>query len=228
MNDRQIHILVVDDEPPLTELLTMAMRLAGWEALPAHDGESAVKQARAVLPDAVVLDWMLPDMDGLQVLQRLRALSPTLPVLMLTAKDEVADRIAGLTAGADDYVTKPFSLEEIIVRMRGLLRRSGAAQAPPDSRLTLGDLVMDQDTHEVWRGGKPVQLTPTEFELLRFLLNNPRRVLSKTQILEHVWGYDFGGNSNVVELYVSYLRRKLGMQLIHTVRGAGYVVKPPR
>ncbi|SDI10857.1 two-component system, OmpR family, response regulator [Sinosporangium album] len=227
MNTRQINVLVVDDEPSLTEVLSMAMKLVGWEVYCAHDGESAVRQARAFLPDAVVLDVMLPDMDGLQVLQRLRGLSPELPVLFLTAKDELADRLAGLSAGADDYVTKPFSLEEIIIRLQGLLRRSGALQARPESRLAIGDIVLDQDTHEVFRAGELVQLTPTEFELLRFLLNNPRRVLSKSQILEYVWGYDFGGNSNVVELYVSYLRRKLGMQLIHTVRGAGYVLKPP-
>ncbi|WP_086715301.1 response regulator transcription factor, partial [Streptomyces angustmyceticus] len=176
-----------------------------------------------------LLDVMLPDMDGLTVLGRLRRELPDVPVLFLTAKDAVEDRIAGLTAGGDDYVTKPFSLEEVVARLRGLLRRAGAAAARSESRLTVGDLVLDEDSHEVWRDGQEIRLTATEFELLRYLMRNPRRVLSKTQILDRVWSYDFGGQANVVELYISYLRRKIDAgraPMIHTRRGAGYLIKP--
>jgi two-component system OmpR family response regulator len=195
----------------------------------AGDGRTAVRVARDFRPDAVVLDIMLPDFDGLEVLRKLRAEAPTLPVLFLTAKDAVEDRIAGLTAGGDDYVTKPFSLEEVVLRLRGLMRRTGVTEAHAGAKLTVGDLSLDEDSREVYRAGEPVSLTATEFELLRFLMRNPKRVLSKTQILDRVWSYDFGGQANVVELYISYLRKKIdaGRQpMIHTMRGAGYVLKP--
>ncbi len=223
-------VLVVDDEPSLTELLTMALRYEGWEIKAAGDGASALRTARAWRPDAVVLDVMLPDMDGLTVLGRLRRQEAEVPVLFLTAKDAVEDRIAGLTAGGDDYVTKPFSLEEVVARLRGLLRRTGGLTGRAESLLVLGDLTLDEDSHEVARGGQEVHLTATEFELLRFLMRNPRRVLSKAQILDRVWNYDFGGQANVVELYISYLRRKIDAgfpPMIHTRRGAGYVIKAP-
>jgi two-component system OmpR family response regulator len=172
---------------------------------------------------------MLPDFDGLEVLRRVRAEIPEVPVLFLTARDAVEDRVAGLTAGGDDYVTKPFSIEELVARLRGLLRRAGLTAARHDPALVVGDLCLDEDSHEVRRGDTPVELTATEFELLRYLMRNPRRVLSKAQILDRVWHYDFGGQSNVVELYISYLRRKIDAgrpPMIHTVRGAGYVLKP--
>lgn len=225
-------VLVVDDEASLSELLSMALRYEGCEVRSAGDGAGAVRAAREFRPDVVVLDIMLPDMDGLAVLGQLRRELPQVPVLFLTAKDSVEDRIAGLTAGGDDYVTKPFSLEEVVARLRGLVRRSGAAQAARGgSVLAVGDLRLDEDSHEVVRAGREIHLTATEFELLRYLMRNPRRVLSKAQILDRVWSYDFGGQANVVELYISYLRRKLesgpGMApLIHTRRGAGYLIKP--
>ncbi|MET0189333.1 MAG: response regulator transcription factor [Pseudonocardia sediminis] len=224
-----IRVLVVDDESTLSDLLSMALRYEGWEVRTAADGLSAVRHARDFRPDAVVLDVMLPDLDGFEVLRRMRADVPEVPVLFLTARDAVEDRVAGLTAGGDDYVTKPFSLEELVARLRGLLRRAGMAAAKQDGELAVGDLVMDEDGHEVRRGDSPIELTATEFELLRFLMRNPRRVLSKAQILDRVWHYDFGGQSNVVELYVSYLRKKIDAgrsPMIHTVRGAGYVLRP--
>ncbi|WP_432571090.1 response regulator transcription factor [Kineococcus sp. SYSU DK005] len=224
-----LRVLVVDDESTLSELLSMALRYEGWEVRTAADGLEAVRTARSFRPDAVVLDIMLPDIDGLEVLRRLRADSTEVPVLFLTAKDAVEDRVAGLTAGGDDYVTKPFSLEEVVARLRSLVRRSGLAAAKQEPVLSVGDLVLDEDSHEVFRGGEEVKLTATEFELLRYLMRNPRRVLSKAQILDRVWNYDFGGQANIVELYVSYLRRKIDAgraPMIHTVRGAGYVLKP--
>ncbi|MEV0846210.1 response regulator transcription factor [Streptomyces sp. NPDC049954] len=227
---RAVRVLVVDDETSITELLSMALRYEGWEIRSAADGASAVRVAREFRPDAVVLDMMLPDMDGLSVLQRMRRERPETPVLFLTAKDAVEDRIAGLTAGGDDYVTKPFSLEEVVARLRGLIRRSGAAGAArkAGSTLVVGDLVLDEDSHDVSRAGRDIHLTATEFELLRYLMRNPRRVLSKAQILDRVWSYDFGGQANVVELYISYLRRKIDRghaPMIHTRRGAGYLIK---
>ncbi|MFB8211140.1 MULTISPECIES: response regulator transcription factor [unclassified Streptomyces] len=225
-----VRVLVVDDEASLTELLSMALRYEGWEVRSAGDGAAAVRTARAFRPDVVILDVMLPDMDGLAVLGRLRRELSDVPVLFLTARDSVEDRIAGLTAGGDDYVTKPFSLEEVVARLRGLIRRSGtAAAARGESQLVVGDLMLDEDSHEVSRGGKNIHLTATEFELLRFLMRNPRRVLSKAQILDRVWNYDFGGQANVVELYISYLRKKIDAgrsPMIHTRRGAGYLIKP--
>ena len=225
-----VRVLVVDDEVNIAELLAMALRYEGWEVQVAHTGTEAVAAAREFRPDAVVLDIMLPDFDGLEVLRRMRADTPAVPVLFLTARDAVEDRVAGLTAGGDDYVTKPFSLEEVVARLRGLMRRAGtAAQAEERNVLVVGDLTLDEDSREVHRGGDEVTLTATEFELLRFLMRNPRRVLSKAQILDRVWQYDFGGQANVVELYISYLRKKIDAgrePMIHTMRGAGYVLKP--
>ena len=224
-----VRVLIVDDEASLSELLSMALRHEGWDVRTAAEGSAAVRIARGFQPDAVVLDVMLPDFDGLEVLRRLRAERPDVPVLFLTAKDAVEDRIAGLTAGGDDYVTKPFSLEELVARLRGLLRRAGMTAARHGSELVVGDLVLDEDSREVRRGDSLIELTATEFELLRFLMRNPRRVLSKAQILDRVWHYDFGGQFNVVELYISYLRKKIDAgrpPMIHTVRGAGYVLKP--
>ncbi|MDR7279564.1 response regulator transcription factor [Catenuloplanes atrovinosus] len=224
-----VRVLVVDDESTLAELLSMALRYEGWEVRSAGDGSGAVRAARDFRPDAVILDVMLPDMDGLEVLRRLRGEAPEVPVLFLTAKDSVEDRIAGLTAGGDDYVTKPFSLEEVVARLRGLMRRAGRAAMRSDAELVVGDLTLDEDSHEVRRGGDQITLTATEFELLRYLMRNPRRVLSKAQILDRVWNYDFGGQANVVELYISYLRKKIDAgrkPMIHTMRGAGYVLKP--
>lgn len=224
-----INILVVDDEAVLAELVSMALRYEGWDIVTAADGASAIAAARATRPDAVVLDVMLPDMSGLDVLRKLRETNPNVPVLVLTAKDAVEDRIAGLTAGGDDYVTKPFSLEEVVLRLRALLRRTGVTAADASAQIVVGDLVLDEDSHEVTRAGESVTLTSTEFELLRFLMRNSKRVLSKAQILDRVWSYDFGGRSNIVELYISYLRKKIDSgrePMIHTLRGAGYVLKP--
>ena len=224
-----IRVLTVDDETSLTELLSMALRYEGWEVSTAGSGLAAVKAAREVRPDAIVLDMMRPDFDGLEVMRRVRAEQPDVPVIFLTAKDALDDRIGGLTAGGDDYVTKPFSLEELVARLRALLRRSGATTLRNESQLVVGDLILDEDSHEVTRGAEVINLTATEFELLRYLMRNPRRVLSKAQILDRVWNYDFGGQANVVELYISYLRKKIDVNrspMIHTMRGAGYVLKP--
>jgi len=224
-----IQILVVDDEPVLAEMVSMALRYEGWTITTAGDGAAALAAARQTRPDAVVLDVMLPDISGLEVLGALRELMPGLPVLLLTAKDAVEDRIAGLSAGGDDYVTKPFSLEEVVLRLRGLLRRTGVSTEDSGAQIVVGDLVLDEDSHEVTRAGDPITLTTTEYELLRFLMHNPKRVLSKAQILDRVWSYDFGGRSNIVELYISYLRKKIDTgrsPMIHTLRGAGYVLKP--
>jgi two-component system OmpR family response regulator len=224
-----IRVLVVDDEPSLAELLASVLRYEGWEIRTASDGSGAVREAREFRPDAVVLDIMLPDFGGLEVLRRVRAELPHVCVLFLTARDAVEDRVAGITAGGDDYVTKPFSLEEVLARLRGLLRRAGITRARGETGLVVGDLAMDEEAREVRRGGELIELTATEFELLRFLMRNPRRVLSKAQILDRVWNYDFGGQAHVVELYISYLRKKIDSgrePLIHTVRGVGYVLKP--
>lgn len=226
-----ITVLVVDDEAVLAEMVSMALRYEGWNIVTAGDGSSAVAAARAQRPDVVVLDVMLPDMSGLDVLHKLREDNPQLPVLLLTAKDAVEDRIAGLTAGGDDYVTKPFSIEEVVLRLRALLRRTGVTTVDSGAQLVVGDLVLDEDSHEVTRAGEPIALTSTEFELLRFMMRNAKRVLSKAQILDRVWSYDFGGRSNIVELYISYLRKKIDSgrePMIHTLRGAGYVLKPAR
>jgi two-component system, OmpR family, response regulator len=226
-----INVLVVDDEAVLAEMVSMALRYEGWNIATAGDGAAALESARSQRPDVVVLDVMLPDMSGLDVLRKLREESPQLPVLLLTAKDALEDRIAGLTAGGDDYVTKPFSLEEVVLRLRALLRRTGVTTEDSGAQLVVGDLVLNEDSHDVTRAGEPISLTSTEFELLRFMMRNSKRVLSKAQILDRVWSYDFGGRSNIVELYISYLRKKIdnGREpMIHTLRGAGYVLKPAR
>jgi len=225
-------ILVVDDEQMLTDLLSMALRMEGWDVQTAASGFEALQAARDFAPDAMVLDIMMPDLDGMSVLQRLRHSGNNVPVLFLTAKDAVGDRVAGLTAGGDDYVTKPFSLEEVVARLRGLMRRAGTAQsAEAEPILRVGDLSLNEDSHEVERSGREIELTATEFELLRYLMRNQRRVVSKAQILDRVWNYDFGGRSSVVELYISYLRKKIDQgyePLIHTVRGVGYMIKAPQ
>lgn len=224
-----IRALVVDDESSLAELLTMALRYEGWEVKTTLLGRDAIALVREFRPDVIVLDIMLPDIDGLDVLRRVRADGFDGPVLFLTAKDSVRDRIVGLTASGDDYVTKPFSLEEVIARLRGLLRRSARAiSALDDPEVRVGDLVLNEERYEVYRANTRVELTATEFELLRYLMRNPRRVLSKAQILDRVWTYDFAGRSSIVELYISYLRKKidsLGAPMIHTVRGVGYTIK---
>jgi two-component system OmpR family response regulator len=224
-----LRVLVVDDEPNIAELLGMALRYEGFEIRTAGTGRKAVAAAREFGPDVMVLDWMLPDYDGLEVLAKVRAFAPDVPVIFLTARDAVEDRVAGLTAGGDDYVTKPFSLEEVVARVRGLLRRAGGRRRLETPALVVGDLELDEDSRDVTRGGDPIELTATEFELLRYLMRNERRVVSKAQILDRVWDYDFGGNDNIVELYISYLRKKIDAgrpPMIHTKRGAGYVLKP--
>jgi two-component system OmpR family response regulator len=225
-----IRALVVDDEASLSDLLQMALRYEGWDVRTAADGQQALKTTREFRPDVIVLDIMMPNVDGLETLRRLRANGDDVPVLFLTAKDSVDDRIVGLTSGGDDYVTKPFSLEEVMARLRGLIRRTARVMGDDDGpELAVGDLVLNEDSYEVRRGETDITLTATEFELLRFLMRNPRRVLSKEQILDRVWSYDFGGRSSIVEIYISYLRKKidtLGGQMIHTVRGVGYSIRP--
>ena len=224
-----IRALVVDDEPSLGELLSTVLRYEGWQVESALTGHAAIRAARSLDPDVILLDIMLPDLGGLEVLRRIRTTQPHVPVLFLTAKDAVEDRVAGLTAGGDDYVTKPFSLEEVVARLRALLRRTGTTAVREDSILVVGDLTIDEDSHDVSRDGQEIRLTATEFELLRFFMRNPKRVLSKAQILDRVWHYDFGGQANIVELYVSYLRRKIDtgrVPMIHTLRGVGYILKP--
>ncbi len=225
-----VRVLVVEDEPDLAEVVGGVLRYEGWQVRTVATCRAAVEAGREFGPDVVVLDVMLPDGDGLTVLRELRAGQPEVCVLFLTARDTVEDRIAGITAGGDDYVTKPFSLEELVARLRGLLRRSGMTRERAErALLTVGDLEMDEDAHEVSRGGIGIDLSPTEFELLRCLMRHPRRVLSKAQLLDLVWSYDFGGRAHVVELYISYLRKKIDAgrePMIHTVRGAGYVLKP--
>ena len=224
-----IRAVVVDDEDSLTNLLSMALRYEGWNVKLAADGQRALSVIREFTPDVIVLDMMLPDIDGLEVLSRLRADGNQVPILFLTAKDSLEDRIAGLTAGGDDYVTKPFSLEELVARLRGLIRRSSFVVTDVDDPvLRVGDLVLDEDSFEVRRGERVIDLTATEFELLRFLMRNPRRVMSKLQILDRVWSYEFTGRSSIVEIYISYLRKKVDAgfdPMIHTVRGVGYVIK---
>ncbi len=230
---RQTRVLVVDDEPNISALLSATLRLIDFDVRAAGGGNEALLAAAEFDPDLVVLDVMLPDLDGFQVAQRLRAAGRPVPVLFLTARDSVEDRISGLTVGGDDYVTKPFSLEEVVLRIRAILRRTHAEPSPAadDGVLRYADLEMDEDAHEVRRGGKLVELSPTEFKLLRYLLTNAGRVVSKAQILDRVWSYDFGGEGRIVESYVYYLRRKIDKAsppLIHTVRGVGYSLRLPR
>jgi two-component system OmpR family response regulator len=218
----------VDDEPNITDLVATALRYEGFDVATAGTGSDALREAQRFRPDLLVLDVMLPDRDGFDVVTRLRADRVELPVVFLTARDATEDKVKGLTVGGDDYVTKPFSLEELIARIRAVLRRTAGDQS--GAKLTFADVELDDDSHEVWRGTSRVDLTPTEYKLLRYLLLNARRVVSKAQILDHVWEYDFGGDANIVETYISYLRKKLdplGPPLIHTVRGVGYTLRQP-
>ena len=221
-------LLVVEDEPNILELLSASLRYAGFEVLTAAAGTEAVQSAQRHRPDLIVLDVMLPDMDGFDVIRRLRGGGARIPVVFLTARDSTEDKIRGLTLGGDDYVTKPFSLEEVIARIRAVLRRTRGDGSEPPPRLKFADLELDEDSHEVWRAGQQIQLSPTEFKLLRYFMGNANRVLSKAQILDHVWEYDFGGEATVVETYISYLRKKVdrhGLPLIQTVRGIGYALR---
>lgn len=227
----EARLLVVDDEPNIRELLSASLRYVGFEVRTAADGQEAIDQALASAPDLIVLDVMLPDVDGFEVTRRLREQSVHCPVLFLTARDETSDKVAGLTVGGDDYVTKPFSLDEVIARIRAVLRRAGGG-SEPQNVLAIADLELDEDAHEVVRAGQRIELSPTEFTLLRYLLLNTNRVLSKAQILDHVWAYNWGGDGAIVESYISYLRRKIdapfdGPPLIHTKRGVGYVLREP-
>jgi two-component system OmpR family response regulator len=227
----EARLLLVDDEPNIVELLSASLRYAGFDVAIARDGTEALKVARSFRPDLLVLDVMMPGLDGFDVLRRLRSSGDRLPVLFLTARDATEDKVTGLTLGGDDYVTKPFSLEEVLARIRAILRRNGVAAGHDSARLTFADIELDDDTHEVWKAGEIVPLSPTEFKLLRYFLQNAGRVLSKAQILDHVWHYDFGGDANVVESYVSYLRRKIDTtepRLLHTLRGVGYTLRLPR
>jgi two-component system, OmpR family, response regulator len=220
-------VLVVDDEEYIRDLVTSSLRLAGFSARAVPDGSQALAAIADDVPDLVVLDVRMPRIDGFEVCRRLRAVGNDVPIIFLTARDSPDDRISGLTRGGDDYLTKPFSLEELVARIRAVLRRSGA-RSQPARRLAYADLELDQDTMRVTRAGQPVHLSPTEFKLLRYLLHNPERVLSKSQILDHVWRYDFDGTGSVVENYISYLRKKVDVvdpPLIHTVRGFGYVLR---
>ncbi|WP_318656335.1 response regulator transcription factor [Spongiactinospora rosea] len=225
----EARLLVVDDEPNIRELLSASLRYSGFEVIAASDGHEAVALAERVRPDLVVLDVMLPDLDGFAVAKRLRAGGRRMPVVFLTARDGTDDKVHGLGVG-DDYVTKPFSLEEVVARIRAVLRRTRGDLDLP-SRLQVADLVLDEEAHHVERAGQPVRLSPTEFKLLHYFMSNAGRVVSKAQILDHVWNYDFGGDAGVVESYVSYLRRKIDNvepRLIHTLRGVGYVLRAPR
>ena len=225
-------LLVVDDEPNIVELLSASLRYAGFEVQTAGSGEQALEVARRYRPDMLILDVMMPGIDGFGVLRRLRGDGERVPVLFLTARDGTEDTITGLTLGGDDYVTKPFSLEELLARIRAVLRRTlGTGVRQQDARMVFGDIELDDDSHEVWKAGTLVALSPTEFKLLRYFIQNAGRVLSKAQILDHVWNYDFNGEANVVESYVSYLRRKVDTtepRLIHTLRGVGYALRQPR
>ncbi len=224
-----IRVLLVDDEPALTNLVKMALHYEGWAVDVAPNGREAIAKFNETGPDVLVLDIMLPDVDGLEILQRVRESDAYTPTLFLTARDSVMDRVTGLTAGADDYMTKPFSLEELVARLRGLLRRSSHLSTPANEVLKVGDLTLDGASREVTRGKKPIPLSVTEFELLRFLMRNPRRALTRTEILDRVWNYDFAGRTSIVDLYISYLRKKIDAgsePMIHTVRSVGYMLRP--
>jgi two-component system, OmpR family, response regulator len=223
-------ILVVDDEPNIVDVVAMALRFQGFEVDTAGTGRDALAAVERFRPQVMVLDVMLPDMEGFEVAERLGAQRGHVPIIFLTARDATEDKLRGLSIGGDDYVTKPFSLEELVARIRVILRRTGAGEVD-DSRLQFEDLELDEDTREVTRAGRPVALTATEYRLLHYLMLNPRRVLTRSQILDHVWEYDFGGDARVLETYISYLRKKLdrhGPSLIHTARGVGYALRPPR
>jgi two-component system OmpR family response regulator len=230
MAESEHRILVVDDEPNIADVVSMALRFQGYGVETAGSGADAVAAVGSFKPHLIVLDVMLPDYDGFEVARRLGAQQARVPIIFLTARDATEDKIRGLTIGGDDYVTKPFSLEELVARVRSILRRAGLAE-PESNRLVFEDLELDDDAHEVIRGGELVDLTATEYRLLRYLMLNPRRALTRAQLLEHVWDYDFGGDARVLETYVSYLRKKLdrlGPPLIHTVRGVGYALRTPR
>ena len=225
-----VRVLVVDDEPNITELVCLGLRYEGFDVKSASDGQAALREVRKFDPSVLILDVRLPDIDGFEVCRRLRADGNRTPVIFLTARDSTEDKVAGLTIGGDDYLTKPFSLDELIARVRAVVRRITVERSETDGRLRFADLVLDEDTLDVRRGQRPITLTPTEFRLLRFLLLNSGHVLSKPQILDHVWQYDFGGDGNVVETFISYLRKKVdaeGEPLIHTVRGFGYSLRLP-
>jgi len=224
-----LRVLVVEDETNIAELLSMALRYEGFAAETAGSGNEALETFDEFRPQVVILDVMLPDFDGFEVARRIAGRSSGVPIIFLTARDTTEDKVRGLTLGGDDYVTKPFSVEELIARIRAILRRTGVA--PDEGRLTFEDLELDEETREVFRGGRSIELTDTEFRLLRYLMLNPRRVLSRPQLLDHVWDYDFGGDSRVLETYISYLRKKIDgddLRLIHTVRGVGYALRRPR
>jgi two-component system OmpR family response regulator len=226
----RVRVLVVDDEPSIVDVISIALRHHGFGVEAADSGREALDWVRKWRPHVMVLDVMLPDMQGFEVARRLSAEHAAVPILFLSAQDTTADKVRGLTTGGDDYVTKPFSLEELIARLRIILRRTGAF-ADDCPRLTFADLELDEDTREISRAGRPIELTATEFRLLRYLMLNPRRVLTRAQLLDHVWSYDFGGDARVLETYISYLRRKIdvdGLPLLHTVRGIGYVLRLPR
>ena len=228
----EARLLVVDDDADIVELLAASLRFSGFEVKTARNGQDALAVAASERPDLMLLDVMMPGIDGLTVVRRLRESGNRVPVVLLTARDATEDRVSGLTIGADDYITKPFSLEEVVARIRAVLRRTGGPLVGISStRLELGDIELDDESHEVWKAGRPVPLSPTEFSLLRYLMANAGRVMSKPQILDHVWSYDFGGDANVVESYISYLRKKVDTgdpPLIHTVRGVGYMMRVPR
>jgi two-component system OmpR family response regulator len=229
-NGAEAKLLVVDDEPNIRELLSTSLRFAGFEVISAGNGRDALAAAEADAPDLAVLDVMLPDMDGFTVTRRLRAAGKHFPVLFLTAKDDTEDKVTGLTVGGDDYVTKPFSLDEVVARIRAVLRRTQPMLDDDEAVIRVDNLELDDDAHEVRRGGTVIELSPTEFKLLRYLMLNPNRVLSKAQILDHVWEYDFNGDASIVESYISYLRRKVDIDpeapaLIQTKRGVGYVLR---
>jgi len=225
-----LRVLVVDDEPNIVDVISMALRYEGFAVESAGDGRGAIAAVSSFRPQLIVLDVMLPDFDGFEVARRLAGERAGVPILFLTARDATEDKVRGLTLGGDDYVTKPFSLEELIARIRTILRRTGQAEEQ-SSRITFADLELDDDSREVRRGGRLIELTATEYRLLRYLMLNARRVLTRAQILDHVWDYDFGGDARVLETYVSYLRKKIDRDdrpLIHTVRGVGYALRLPR
>ncbi|MGZ4103756.1 MAG: response regulator transcription factor [Actinomycetota bacterium] len=229
--EERVRVLVVDDEANITDLVATVLRYEGFEVQTASTGRDALNAVSTFRPDLVVLDIMLPDLDGFEVQRHLADGGGKVPVVFLTAKDATEDKIRGLTMGADDYVTKPFSLEELVARVRAVLRRANGSDRSTTGRLRFADLELDEESHEVWRANTPIELTPTEFTLLRYLLLNARRVLSKAQILDHVWHYDFAGDANVVETYISYLRKKIDRfdpPLIHTIRGVGYCLRLPK
>ena len=228
--EEQVRVLVVDDEPNIVDVISMALRFEGFEVASAATGADAIASVAAKRPQLLVLDVMLPDIDGFEVARRLASAREEVPIIFLTARDSTEDVVRGLSIGGDDYVTKPFSLEELIARVRTILRRTGLRE-DDSSKLVFADLELDEDTHEVTRGERPIELTATEFRLLRYLMLNPRRVLTRAQLLDHVWNYDFGGDARVLETYISYLRKKVDVEdppLIHTVRGVGYTLRLPR